>query len=142
VSPNEWLEYLVKGIQNGKDHRPGPYVPIYHEWKNRGAAAAVALFRELKRDHADEYSFGESVLLQIGDKLYEKNRLPDAILFLKASLEEYPEGKYNYYIHYELADAHKQLGDKKLAMQYCEKSLELNPDFDAAKALLEELRKN
>ena len=142
VSPNEWLEYLVKGIQTGKDHRPGPYVPIYHEWKNRGAAAAVALFRELKRDHADEYSFGESVLLQIGDKLYEKNRLPDAILFLKASLEEYPEGKYNYYIHYELADAHKQLGDKKLAMQYCEKSLELNPDFDAAKALLEELRKN
>ena len=142
VSPNEWLEYLVKGIQTGKDHRPGPYVPIYHEWKNRGAAAAVALFRELKRDHADEYSFGESVLLQIGDKLYEKNRLPDAILFLKASLEEYPEGKYNYYIHYELADAHKQLGDRKLAMQYCEKSLELNPDFDAAKALLEELRKN
>ena len=141
VSPNEWLEYLVKGIQNGKDHRPGPYVPIYHEWKNRGAAAAVALFRELKRDHADEYLFDEFILLQIGDKLYEKKRLPDAIVFLKASLEEYPEGKYNYYIHYELAGANNQLGDKKLAMQYCEKSLELNPDFDAAKTLLEELEK-
>ncbi|NIO29712.1 MAG: MBL fold metallo-hydrolase [Candidatus Latescibacteria bacterium] len=142
VSADEWMEYLVEGMRDGKDDRPTPHVPIYHEWKKRGAAAAVALFRELKRDHADEYSFREFILLGIGDKLYKKNYLKDAILFLEASLEEYPEGKYNYYIHYELADANKQLGDKKLAMQHCEKSLELNPDFDAAKVLLEELKKN
>jgi tetratricopeptide (TPR) repeat protein len=63
-------------------------------------------------------------------------------LFLEASLEEYPGGKYNYYIHYELADANKQLGNMEPAMQHCEEALELNPDFDAAKTLLEELRKN
>jgi glyoxylase-like metal-dependent hydrolase (beta-lactamase superfamily II) len=142
VSADSWLEYLVEGIQNGKDDRPTPHVSIYHEWKKQGAAAAVALFRELKRNHAEEYLWHEFILLGIGDTLYERDYLQDAVLFLKASLEEYPEGKYNYYIHYELADAKRQLGDKKLAMQHCEQSLELNPDFNAAKTLLTELEKN
>jgi len=142
VSADEWMEYLVKRIRDGRDNRPTPHVPIYHAWKKQGAVAALALFRELKRDHADEYMFREFILLGIGDRLYQKNYLQDAVIFLEASLEEYPEGKYDYYIHYELADANKQLGNKKLAMQHCEKSLELKPDFAAAKALLEELKEN
>jgi cyclase len=142
VSTDQWIEYLVEGMQGSKDHRPTPHVPMYHAWKKDGAGAAVALYRELKRDHADEYAFGELVLLGIGDKLYEKHNLEDAIVFLEASLEEYPDGKYTYYTQYELADANRQLGNKSLAMQHCEKSLELNPDFNAAKELLEELKKN
>lgn len=142
VSADAWLEYLVEGMHNGKDEHPTPHVPIYHEWKKQGAAAAVALFRELKRDHTDEYVFSEFILLGIGDTLYRKHYLQDAILFFQASLEEYPEGKYNYYIHYELAEAHRQLGDKKLALEHCKKALELNPDFAEAKTLLEELKEN
>jgi cyclase len=142
VSTDEWLEYLVVRIRDGKDDRPTPHAPIYNAWKEQGAAVALALFRELKRDHADEYKFRKFMLLNIGDILYKKKYLQDAVLFLEASLEEYPEGKYNYYICYELADANRQLGDKELALRYCEKSLELNPDFEAAKTLLEELKKN
>lgn len=141
VSSDQWIEYLAEGMREAKDDRPTPHVPLYHAWKEQGAAAAIALFRELKRDHADEYSFTGFVLLGIGDKLYKKSYLQDAALFLEASLEEYPEGTYNYYIHYELADIKKQLGNWKLAMQHCERSLELNPDFSAAGTLLEELRK-
>lgn len=142
VSTDEWLEYLVERIQGGKDDRPTPYVPIYNAWKEQSAAAALALFRELKLDHADQYKFREFMLLNIGDILYKKKHLQGAVLFLEASLEEYPDGKYNYYICYKLADANRQLGDKGLALRYCEQSLKLNPDFAAAKTLLEELRKN
>jgi len=142
VSADAWLEYLAEGIRNGKDDRPTPHVAIYNEWKEHGASAAVTLFRKLKQDHPDEYLFTEFMLLGIGDTLYRKHYLQDAILFFKASLEEYPEGKYNYYVHYELAEAHRQLGDKELAMGHCEKALELNPDFNEAKTLLEELKEN
>lgn len=142
VSMDEWIEYLVTRMRDGKDNRPAPHVPIYHKWKKEGAEAAVALFRDLKRDHADEYSFNEFVLLGIGDKLYKKNYLRDAVLFLEASLEEYPEGKYNYYIHYELADANNQLGNKETALLHCEKTLKLKPDFNEAKMLLEKIKRN
>lgn len=141
VSADDWIEYLAERILNGKDDRPTPHVPMYRVWKEQGAGAAIALFRQLRRDHADEYFCGEFVLLSIGDKLYKRNCLQDAVLFLEASLEDYPQAKYNYYIHYELADINKRLGEEKAAMRHCQRSLELNPDFDAAKMLLEELRK-
>jgi cyclase len=142
VSTDEWLEYLVKRIQGGRDDRPTPHVPIYNAWKEQGAAAAVALFRELKRDRADEYMISDFILFSIGDKLFRRNFLQDAVLFLEASLEEYPEGKYNYYVCYELADTQKQLGNGEIALRYCKKSLELKPDFTPAKELLEELKGN
>jgi hypothetical protein len=40
-----------------------------------------------------------------------------------------------------LAVAQKQLGDGELAVLYCEKALELNPQFEAAAELLRELKK-
>lgn len=141
VSTDEWIEYLVEGMQNGRDDRPTPHVPMYHAWKEKGAAAAVALYRELKRDRADDYQFREFVLFSIGNKLYERQMFKDAVVFLEASLEDYPEGKYNYYVHYELADSHRHLGDKALAIEHCEKSLELKSDFKQAKTLLGELKK-
>jgi cyclase len=140
VSTDEWIEYLVEGIENVKDERPTPHVPIYHAWKERGATAAVALYRELKRDYADEYQFREFVLFGIGDKLYGRHMFKDAVVFLEASLDDYPEGKYNYYIHYELADSHRQLGNEELAIRHCTKSLELNGDFEPARTLLDELK--
>ena len=82
------------------------------------------------------------MLLGIGDKLYKKDQLEDAVPFLEASLEEYPQGKYNYYIHYELADANKRLGNGESALRHCKKALELKPNFEAAKTLLKELADN
>jgi cyclase len=140
VSPDDWIEYVADRIQHGKDTRPTPHEPVYYAWKEHGAEAAVALFRELKRDHSDEYLFRDSFLLGIGMKLLEKDRSGDAIVFLEASLEEYPDAKYTYYTHYELADAYNRLGKTKPAREHCEKALELKPDFADATALLEELK--
>lgn len=140
VSVDEWTEYIANRITDGKNELETPHVPVYHAWKEHGAERAVALYRQLERDHPNDYYFNEYFLLGIGDKLYKKNRLGDAVVFLEASLEEYPEGKYNYYICYELADSNKQLGNKERAMRYCEKALELKPDFNAAKTLLDELK--
>jgi cyclase len=141
VSADDWIECVADRIQQGKDTRPTPHGPVYYAWKEHGAEAAVALFRELRRDHSDEYLFRDSFLLGIGMKLLEKDRSGDAIVFLEASLEEYPDAKYTYYAHYELADAYNRLGKTEPAREHCEKALELKPDFADATALLEELKK-
>jgi cyclase len=144
VSVDDWIEELAKGFENqsSKDNRPTIYEPLYYAWKEKGAPAAVALYRQLKRDKGDQYAFGDGNLLVIGDKLLTKTKYQDAAEFLRLSLEEYPESSYGYYTTYDLAVCYKELGDKEQAIRYCEKSLELKPDFTAASTLLEELKKN
>lgn len=141
VSTDEWIEQLVEGLQPSEEPDRTVYEPLYYVWKDRGADAALSRYFELRRDHPDEYRFEEFTLLVIGNKLLAKDHVEDAAKFLDASLEEYPDSQYSYYVAYELGVAYKRLGDNERARWYCEKSLELNPGFAAAVALLEELEK-
>jgi cyclase len=144
VSVDDWIEYLVKGLerQSSEPEKLSVFEPLYYTWKEKGAVAAVELYRQLKRDQEDKYKLGEFNLLVIGDKLLNKALYQDAAEFLKLSLEEYPESSYGYYTSYELAVCYKELGNREQAIPYAEKSLELKPDFKAATTLLEELKKN
>ena len=144
VSVDDWIEYLTKAFQNqsSKDSRQSIFEPLYYAWKEKGASAAVELYRQLKREQGDKYKFGEFNLLTIGDKLLTKAKYQDAVEFLKLSLEEYPASVYAYYTAYGLAVCYKELGNREEAIRYCEKSLELKADFKTAATLLEELKKN
>lgn len=142
VSVEKWTESLFEAIRGDKDLGKSIYEPVYRAWKQDGAAAAVALYFTLKREQPDEYGFGEFVLLGIGDKLSGKGKARDAVAFLEASLEDYPDSPYAYYVHFRLAGSYRDLGDKERAIRHCEKTLELRPESEAAKEMLEELRKD
>ena len=79
-------------------------------------------------------------LLVIGDKLLDKKRLAESIETLKLLLQEFPDGTYAYYTHYDLARAYQDSGDVPQAIASCQTALELRPEFQAAKNLLEELQ--
>ncbi|UCC73725.1 MAG: tetratricopeptide repeat protein [Gemmatimonadota bacterium] len=141
VSVDEWIEYLVDALQAAEEPKRTVYEPLYYVWNDRGADAALAHYFELQREHPEEYQWDDFTLLVIGNKLLANDHIQDAVKFLDASLEEYPESPYNYYANYKLAEAYYRLNDRERAARYCEKSLELNPEFAAAIALLEELGK-
>ncbi len=142
VSLDEWIDYLVDGLQPAAVPTKTLYEPLYYVWKDDGADAALAHYFELRRDHPEEYKFDEVTLLVIGNKLLANDHLGDAVKFLDASLEEYPDSPYGYYTNYELGDVYYRLGDRERARRYCERSLELNPEFAAAIALLAEIEKS
>ncbi len=139
VSVDQWIAELVDGLQKGPDSKPTVFQLLYDVWKSQGAAAAVVRYFELKRGHPDEYQFAETTLLVIGVRLLGNDHLQDAVAFLEASVREYPNSELSYYAYYELAQAQRGLGQTDLARQYCERSLELNPTFEAATTLLEQL---
>jgi glyoxylase-like metal-dependent hydrolase (beta-lactamase superfamily II) len=139
VSTDEWIEYLVAGLQPSDEPTRTVYEPLYYVWKDEGAEAALTRYLELRRDYPDEYRFDEFTLLVIGNKLLARDHVENAVKFLAASLEEYPDSPYSYYTAYKLGAAYKDLGDTEQARRYGERSLELNPEFAAASALLEEL---
>ncbi len=130
VSSDEWIEYLADGLQGKGERRKTVFEPLYHLWKDEGAKSAVEHYSELKKDRADEYEFNEFDLLVIGDKLLRKGHAKAAVVFLEASLREYPDSKYGYYTNYRIAAAYGELGEADLAARHCEKAAELNPEFE------------
>jgi glyoxylase-like metal-dependent hydrolase (beta-lactamase superfamily II) len=140
VSPEEWIKYLSDGIRKEKKKKT-IFEPLYYSYKEYGIEAAIKEYRSLKSNHPDEYNFDEAALVIIGSKLQIKKRYTDSIKMLELCLEEYPEGNYLYYTHYLLAKSLKETGEKEKAIGHCQKSLEINPEFQGASSLLEKLGK-
>jgi len=143
VSVDRWTKYLVDGLQRTPDTRPTAFEPLYREWKEQGAQAAVERYFQLKRDHSEEYRISDLTLLAVGERLLDRALVRDAITFLEGSVEELGAAAptYLYYADYLLAEAHDKLGDRSRAIRYCEAAIELNPDFEAAATLLQTLRR-
>ena len=133
-----WIDYLVKGLKP-PDERRAIFEPMYYAWKEKGVDGAVETYRDLKKNHSDEYKFIEIQLLSIPHKLLAAGRYADAVKLLDLWFEEYPEGEYAWLAHHDLGAACMKLGDKDRARQNLKKSLELNPDNSEAKQFLEEL---
>jgi len=141
VSQDDWIEELANRLGRPRDARPTVYAALHETWRAEGAAAAVARFGAIRRDPAAAYRIDPLDLLVIGVKLVSNDHPRDAVAFLEGSLREYPEGPLNYRAHYELALAHRRLGDVEAARRDCRRALELNPRYTPAAALLEELRR-
>lgn len=103
---------------------------------NRGADAAVAQYRELKRTNPDGYDFGEPALNQLGYMLLEKDRNTDAIVIFNLNVEEYPKSGN---VYDSLAEAYAKDGQKQQAIANYRKSLELDPKNQNAVNKLKEL---
>jgi cyclase len=138
VSTDRWIDYLVRGLE-GRERRQTVFEPLYFALRDHGIDAAIARYRELRQDHPDEYGFRDVDLVIIGDKLLEQGRIEPAVRFLELGLSEYPDGDYAYYLNYDLARAHRDLGDREAALAFCRTAYELAPDNQAVAALLEEL---
>jgi len=140
VSVDGWIATLVAGLESGvDDDKKTVFEPLYYALRDGGADAALTLYAELQREHADEYRFRDVDLMIIGSKLLNKERIEPAVAFLEASLQQYPESQYAYYANYNLARAHRELGDLEAAIRYCDTALEQSPDNEAIQKLRQEL---
>ncbi len=140
VDIDTWIDYIASGI-NKETPKKEIYEPLYYALKDGGASAAIEKYNHLKNNYSEEYNLKDVYLLVIGDKLLSKDKISDAISILAFCLKEFPEGEYAYYTNYTISNAYKEQDNKEKAIKYCEKSLELKPEFKAAASLLEELKK-
>jgi len=138
VSVDGWIDSMVEAFEP-EDHKDKVFETMYYAIKADGARASVDLYHELKSEHPGDYDFSEFDLLVIGDKLLEKGRNDAAIAFLEASRRDYPESDYAYFVNYDLAMAHKNLGNRGAALCYCRMAFELAPENENIARLLKEL---
>jgi imidazolonepropionase-like amidohydrolase len=97
---------------------------LFKTIEEKGAEAAVAQYRDLKTTQPGAYDFSENELIELGYQLIRMKKFIDAIAIFKLSVETYPQS-YNTYD--SLAEAYMDNGDKQLAIENYQKSLQLNP---------------
>jgi tetratricopeptide (TPR) repeat protein len=97
---------------------------LFQTIQERGIGAAVTQYRELRSRQPEAYDFSEQELVRLGYRLIRIKKYPDAIEIFKLAVEAYP-GSYNTYD--SLGEAYMDDGEKKLAIENYEKSLQLNP---------------
>ncbi|HJS23466.1 MAG TPA: serine hydrolase [Pyrinomonadaceae bacterium] len=104
----------------------------------KGIAAGIAQYRDLKAKQAATYDFAEPELNQLGYQLLRSGKPKEAIEIFKLNVEAYPQG-FNTYD--SLAEAYMAVNERELAIQNYKKSVELNPGNANAVEVLKRLEK-
>jgi glyoxylase-like metal-dependent hydrolase (beta-lactamase superfamily II) len=120
----------------------GPYIqsicaPMTDVFVEDGIEAAVARYRQLKKEEPEDWSFAENELNMLGYQLVARDKLDDAIVIFELNVEAFPDG-FNTYD--SLGEAYMLAGRTEEAIANYERSLELNPDNTNAVTMLARLR--
>lgn len=105
-----------------------------------GDTGAIALFREIKRGDFKSYNLSvvEGHLLACGYEYLQQGQTKEAIEIFKYAAEEYPQSAT---IYEGLGEAYGKAGYMDLAIQNFKKSLDLDPDRENARMMLDLLEK-
>lgn len=139
VTHDRWLKTLVEGKPGMvPPSRKSLMEPLHRALKEKDVDAVVTTYRELKAKEAEVYGFNENVLNTLGyHLLLNKKRPADAIVIFKLNVEEYPKA---YNVYDSLGEAYMANGQLDLSKNNYQKALELNPEFENAKAQLRKLQ--
>ncbi|HEX6739705.1 MAG TPA: c-type cytochrome [Vicinamibacteria bacterium] len=119
-----------------------PPLPLFQELarveKERGGAAAVERYRELRRagETAGKYDFGPEALAMTVFTLSEQKRAEGALAVARLGVEQYPSRADSYVV---LAQVQLQGGDAAGAKESFRKALALDPNHPVAQRRLKEL---
>lgn len=97
---------------------------LYRTAVEKGAEAAIVRYRELKTNQAGAYDFGEEQLNNLGYYLIGMKKFKDAIAILQLNVEMFPKSAN---VYDSLGEAYMDDGNKELARENYEKSLQIDP---------------
>ena len=105
-----------------------------------GAAAAVARYRELRRDAMPfgRYNFGEWEINELARRLAEASKIDAAIVMLEMNGEFYPKSAE---IDFQLGELHRTGGERDKALARYRAALEKTPQHQGARRRIDELEK-
>ena len=107
-------------------------------YRAAGIEDALAKYSDLRAEYYGKgaYDFGEGALNSFGYSLLEDN-ISGAILVFQLNAVQFPKSAN---VWDSLAEGYMLKGDRKLAETYYQKSLDLNPNNQNAKAMLEKIK--
>ncbi len=129
------IQQILYGNAPAMPKRP-LYDYLYEKITDEGIDSAIRLFYRLKKEESDVFDFSESQLNTLGYILLNENRINDAIKIFDLNIKEFPSSSN---VYDSMGEAMLKKGNKKQAIRYYRKSLELNPGNDNAVKVLKKL---
>jgi transglutaminase-like putative cysteine protease len=104
--------------------------------KESGIKEGLKKYDELKATGKGQYLFTEQSMNALGYRLLSQDKITEAIEVFKLNVSDYPD---SFNVYDSLGEAYMKNGDKKQAIINYEKSLQLNPENENGKNMLEKL---
>jgi len=105
---------------------------------SRGVDAAVQYFHDQREADPDIVLFEEIEMNVLGYRYLINGTMEDAIALFKLNAVAYPD---SWNVYDSLGEAYMKSGNNELAIENYRKSLELNPNNENARKILEQLQK-
>ena len=103
---------------------------------NHGAKTGLKKYTDLKNEKEDP-PVSEQSINNLGYTLLRLKRIDDAVEIFKLNVYEYPE---SFNVYDSLGESYMVNGDTTLAIEYYEKSIEINPKNTNGMEMLKKLR--
>ena len=133
-TPWEWEGYipyyLVKPISIGHY--------LYDIILLQDVDKAIETYKRIEKSTSKRsFVFNEDELNSLGYQMIKENKIEAAIKLFELNVKEYPNSPN---VYDSMGDAYRQIGKFDLAIKNYQKSLELNPANDNARAMLRQLK--
>jgi glyoxylase-like metal-dependent hydrolase (beta-lactamase superfamily II) len=136
----DWLWCWYEALTVPNPGKPRPFRPVLDAYANKGAAAAVAVYRALRRTQRRDYWFEDRMLAWVGRRLINKwKRDSDGRVFLESCIQDYPDSEGAAISHSVLAAVLERQGDVPAARAHLAAYLERHGEDGAARKKLAEL---
>ena len=112
---------------------------FFHVLNTQGVAEAVEMFVKKREESEAWIPFGEARMNALGYQFLQLGKTEEAIELFKLNVLAYPASANTYD---SLGEAYMMNGDKELALQNYNKSLELNPNNNNAVEMLRRLKES
>ena len=119
------------------EQKPNAAGPLMLLAEIKGPQAAMDEYHYLRANAASQYKFDEDTLIRLGYHVLMQGKTTDAIQVFKLEVKDYPRF-WNAYD--SLGEAYMKAGQKELAIENYNKSLELNPKNDNGVEMLKKLK--
>lgn len=135
ISTDRWIQLIADGTRS---HRAATSIiePLYHTLRKDNGDAAVAQYHHLKKEHPEDYVFGEGQINRVGYYLLANGRTKDAITIFGLNVQEYPD---SWNVYDSLGEAYMVQGNNRMAVENYKKSLKINPKNTNALDILKQL---
>jgi tetratricopeptide (TPR) repeat protein len=121
ISENITKDFVVKEDPN----RAPSQRKFYEVITNQGIQTALEIYERTKKTNPDATLFKQDTLNSLGYRLLRRDRRKEAIEIFKLNVAAYPKSSN---VYDSLADAYEVDGNKELAIQFSEKTIEALPN--------------
>ena len=112
--------------------------PLSEVITEKGIDQLEPAYKKLKMEMADKYDFGEAQLNQLGYELIYRNRYDDALVALQLNAAVFDSSAN---VWDSIGECYLLMGDTTKAIEYYEKALTRNPDYQNAIQVLQAIKK-